>query len=181
MENFNTKKDIKSFDFQGGEFYSDKINLVITEIGLKMKILYLVHVEEIDEAALKTISRHCPHLSTLGFYNCEFQERPAEDPETALYFPSQPGEKDEMELLLELTGLAVVSECPARYAVLLLGSALNVHQFKTGINVHLSDSDINTVFENNQMKELVSWNMPASKFLTMESVNMLISTCDNLK
>ena len=145
-----------------------------------MKILYLIHAEEIDEKALKTISRHCPHLNTLGLYNCEFQERPAEPPEDALFFPSRP-EKDDMELLLELSSLALVSECPARYAVLLLSSALNVHQFKTGINVHLSDSDINTVFENNQMKELVSWNMPASKFLTMESVNMLISTCDNLK
>ena len=38
-----------------------------------MKILYLIHAEEIDEKALKTISRHCPHLSTLGLYNCEFQ------------------------------------------------------------------------------------------------------------
>ena len=167
-------------EFQGGEFYSDKINLVITEIGLKMKILYLIHAEEIDERALKTISRHCPHLTTLGLYNCEFQERPAEPPEEALYFPSRP-EKDDMELLLELSSLALVSECPARYAVLLLSSALNVSQFKTGINCHLTDSDINAVFTKNQMKELVTWNMPASKFLTMETVNTLISNCDKLR
>ena len=69
----------------------------------------------------------------------------------------------------------------ARYAVLLLSSALNVREFKTGINCHLSDSDFNTVLSNNQMKELVSWNMPASKFLTMETVHMLISPCDNLR
>ena len=48
---------------------------MITQIGLKMKILYLIHAEEIDEKAIKTISRHCPHLSTLGLYNCEFQGR----------------------------------------------------------------------------------------------------------
>ena len=79
-----------------------------------MRILYLVHADEIDEKALKTIARHCPHLSTLGLYNCEFQERPSQEGEEALYFPSL-REKDDMELLLELTSLALVSECPARY------------------------------------------------------------------
>ena len=139
-----------------------------------MRILYLIHVDEIDEKALKTISRNCPHLTTLGLYNCEFQERPALEGDEALYFPPTRNEKDEMELLLELSSLALVSDCPARYAVLLLSSALNLTQFKTGFNCHLSDSDINTVLSNNQMKQLVRWNMPASKFLTMETVNMLI-------
>ena len=86
-----------------------------------------------------------------------------------------------MELLLELTSLALVSECPARYALLLVSSALNIKHFKTGINCHLSDADFNTLLDNNQMKDLVSWDMPASKFLTMETVNLLISHCDNLK
>ena len=101
--------------------------------------------------------------------------------EDALYFPAPPGEREEMELLLELSSLALVSECPARYAVLLLSSALNINQFKTGFNCHLSDSDINTVLITNQMKDLLSWNMPASKLLTMETVHTLISSCDNLR
>ena len=86
-----------------------------------------------------------------------------------------------MEFLLELTSLAVVSECPTHLAILLLSAAINIHSFKTGINCHLTDGNILTVFEKNQMTQLESWEVAASRHLTMETVQLLISSCDNLR
>ena len=64
---------------QGGEFYSDKINLMLTQVGLRLKVLYLIHADEIDERAIKIISRHCNNLETLGLYLCDFVDRVARD------------------------------------------------------------------------------------------------------
>merc|ERR1719397_455745 len=86
-----------------------------------------------------------------------------------------------MEYLLDLTTLALVSECPSQSAILLLSAAINIKNFKTGINCHLTDGDILTVLEKNEMRHLVSWNMAASKHLTMDTVHLLISNCDNLQ
>ena len=153
---------------------------MLPQIGLQLNILHLIHVDEIDVKALKSISRQCPHLATLGLYNCDFQERLREQSEDDLYFPSL-REKDEMEPLLELTSLALVSECPVHCAVLLLSAAINIQNFKTGIHCHLSDGDVLAVLEKNALQQLVTWNMPASKHLTMETVNLLISNCDHLQ
>ena len=49
--------------------------ILLTELGLGLSVLYLIHAEQIDEAALRTISERCPHLHTLGLYNCDFAER----------------------------------------------------------------------------------------------------------
>ena len=170
----------KLIALQGGEFYSDKINLVLTEIGPHLTILYLVHVDEIDMSALKSVSRHCPHLTTLGLYNCDFQERVREESQDDLYFPSL-RQKDEMEPLLDLSTLALVSECPAQAAVLLLSAAININHFKTGFNCHLTDENVLQVVEKNAMSQLRSWNMPASKHLTMKTVELLLSNCDHLQ
>ena len=165
---------------QGGEFYSDKINLVLTQIGLQLTVLYLVHVDQIDLSALCWVSSHCPHLTTLGLYNCEFQERVREESPDDLYFPSR-RQKDKMEPLLDLASLALVSECPAEAAVLLLSAAININHFKTGFNCHLTDGHLLEVLEKNAMTKLESWNMPASKHLTIETVQLLISHCDHLQ
>ena len=149
------------------------------EIGLRLKTLFLIHAEEINEQALVTMSRHCTNLETLGLYNCEFNEMMIENREDELYF--RPREKEKMELLLDLKNLSIVSECPPKLAMLLLSSALNVEHFKTGINCPLTDEDILRLLEKNQMKHLISWNIPASQHLTMKTVEILMLYCDKIR
>ena len=88
----------------GGEFYSDKLNLALAEIGHQLTVLYLIHVSQIDRRCLVNISHHCPHLGTLGFYNCEFGERPEE---TSIYIDNMEivrlRELDPMEEMLEVS------------------------------------------------------------------------------
>ena len=165
--------------FQGGEFYSDKINLVLTQIGLRLRTLFLIHCEEINEAAIVSLTNHCPNIETLGLYNCDFNEMTVENSEDEFYFRHR--DKEKLQLLLDLKHLSIVSECPPRYAVMLLTSALNIETFKTGINCPLTDDDILQVFDKNQMKHLESFNIPASQHLTMKSVEILMLYCDKIR
>ena len=178
---FLTKlSNLSELHLWGGEFYLDKINLVLTHIGIQLSVLYLIHTEELDDRAIIIISRHCPHLTTLGFYNCEFKERVLDvSDEDLLYFPRR--EKEEIEPMLELNSLAIVSECIPKNAILLLSSALNIEHFKTGIHCQLTDPDVLLIFEKNRLQHLKSWNIPVSKFLTMECIQMLVNNCEKLQ
>lgn len=164
----------------GGEFYLDKINLVITLIGRQLSALFLIHTEELDDNGIILISKHCPHLVTLGFYNCEFKERIIDvSDEDLLYFPRQ--EKEEMEPMLELKSLAIVSECEARTAILITSAALNLEHFKTGIHCQLSDENIWKIFEKNKLQHLKSLNIPMSKYLSMATIEVLLDNCTQLQ
>ena len=76
---------IKSFKpiLKGGEFYSDKINQVLAELGPQLHTLYLIHAEEVDQAAVRSLARSCPNLATLGLYLCDFVDTAATTAETA--------------------------------------------------------------------------------------------------
>jgi hypothetical protein len=59
----------------GGQFYADNIQAAVAAIGGRLRTLFLIHTEQLDPPALRLISRLCPRLRTLGFYNCEFVTR----------------------------------------------------------------------------------------------------------
>ena len=164
----------------GGEFYLDRINLVITMVGIQLSVLFLIHTEELDENGIILISRHCPHLVTLGFYNCEFKERMIDvTDEDLLYFPRR--EKEEMEPMLELKSLAIVSECEAKIALLIISAALNLEHFKTGIHCQLTDENILKIFEKNKLQHLKSLNIPMSKYLSLATIELLLDHCAQLQ
>ena len=68
---------------KGGEFYSDKINQVLAELGPQLHTLYLIHAEEVDQAAVRSVARSCPNLATLGLYLCDFVDTSSSTAETA--------------------------------------------------------------------------------------------------
>lgn len=152
---------------------------MLTQIGLRLKVLYLIHAEEIDERAIKTISRHCNNLETLGLYLCDFIDNVVREDEDDFYYRRR--EKEDMELMLELSTLALVSDCPAPLMLLLLSSALNIEHFKTGQHCHMTDGDILNLFEKNQMKNLKSFHIPASSVLTISTVELLMTYCDHIE
>lgn len=59
----------------GGDFYTDHTNLLLTQIGLQLTSLHLIHAENMDRRAVLHIGEHCPHLQVLGLYNCELVDR----------------------------------------------------------------------------------------------------------
>ena len=89
-------KNLSEIHQWGGDFYADKVNKFIEEIGHQLKVLYFIHVgknfwdckifksmcmwsilhsvDEIDLAALSLISNKCINLETFGLYNCIFRE-----------------------------------------------------------------------------------------------------------
>jgi hypothetical protein len=58
----------------GGDFYADKISSLLDIIGVRLKTLYLIHVDELDIASIALISAVGSSLQNLGFYNCIFRE-----------------------------------------------------------------------------------------------------------
>ena len=58
----------------GGDFYGDRLDLLLAQIGPRLRALYLIHVDEIDQRAVAAVSADCPFLEALGFYNCIFGE-----------------------------------------------------------------------------------------------------------
>ena len=82
---------------------------MLTQIGLRLKVLYLIHAEEIDERAIKTISRHCNNLETLGLYLCDFIDNVVREEEDDFYYRRR--EKEDMEHV-EVDPLSLHGACP---------------------------------------------------------------------
>jgi len=175
-------KNLTELHLWGGEFYSDKINLVLTQIGLQLKTLFLIHSEEINQQAIISITKHCNNLNTLGLYNCDFNNVVVEiDEDESYFYYRRERDKDKLELMLELSNLSIVSECPTNFIFLLLSSALNIQHFKTGQNCALTDDDLVKLLEVNQLKHLESFQIPASKHLSMKSVELLLTYCEDIR
>ena len=144
----------------GGDFYVDKISTLVKRIGAQLTSLYLIHAEQVDKNALITIAKSCPHLTTLGFYNCELVERDVEVTEEEL---RRPWREEKMPEMVNLTTLALVSDCPASLVALLLIASPNIQHLKTGIHCHLSDSLFINIFQKNHFPRLETIHIPASK------------------
>ena len=109
----------------GGDFYADGLCDLLQFLGGRLVTLYLIHVDELDMRALKIISNACPNLQTLGFYNCIFKE-----PEPAVSSFDDHGIK--MLPMLDVSKLALVSDCSRDYIVQIVSSVLNVRHLITG-------------------------------------------------
>ncbi len=61
---------------------------------------------------------------------------------------------EELDLLLEVDQLEVVSECPESVLLLLLASVLNVRTIKTGIHCQIADSTVSSILATNALQHL---------------------------
>ena len=53
-------------------FYSDRVDRLLTQQGHNLLLLHLEHVDQLDMTALSIISRSCPNLNNLVFFSCDF-------------------------------------------------------------------------------------------------------------
>ncbi|XP_023325053.1 uncharacterized protein LOC111698835 isoform X2 [Eurytemora carolleeae] len=132
-------KYLSDLHLWGGDFYEDGLNQLLEQIGPQLIILYLIHTENMDKSAIILISRVCPNLQTLGLYNCELQEDMHQDDhegeDVDPFGPRNTGgfrefgyKEPQMEPLLEISVLHIVSQCPESIFLLLLSSTLNVEE-----------------------------------------------------
>ena len=56
---------------------------MLAELGPQLHTLYLIHAEEVDQAAVRSVARSCPNLATLGLYLCDFVDTSSSTAETA--------------------------------------------------------------------------------------------------
>ena len=103
------------------------------------------------------------------------------DEDESYFYYRRERDKDKLELMLELSNLSIVSECPTNFIFLLLSAALNIQHFKTGQNCALTDDDLVKLLEVNQLKHLESFQIPASKHLSMKSVELLLTYCEDIR
>ena len=68
----------------GGDFYTDKLKELLELVGKQLKVLYLIHVDQIDLQAVSQISNICVGLTTLGLYNCHIGEMNGSTPPDSL-------------------------------------------------------------------------------------------------
>jgi hypothetical protein len=61
---------------------------------------------------------------------------------------------EELDLLLEVDQLEVVSECPESVLLLLLASVLNVRTIKTGIHCQIADFTVSSILATNALQHL---------------------------
>jgi hypothetical protein len=61
---------------------------------------------------------------------------------------------EELDLLLEVDQLEVVSECPESVLLLLVASVLNVRTIKTGIHCQIADSTVSSILATNALQHL---------------------------
>lgn len=153
----------------GGDFYRNGFDDLILKIGHQLRVLYLIHVDEIDYGALALISQMCPGLNTLGFYNCIFRD---------FYLPSR---THQMNAMLAITKFAMVSECDVEYLIVLLQNMLNIECLITGSSTEIGDQDLIRIQYENRFQKLQELRVSTSKGLTLTTVYSLIENCPNLR
>ena len=51
-----------------------QFNVLLSHLGDRLRVLYLIHLDEVDLHALAVMSNQCRALETLGLYNCTLRE-----------------------------------------------------------------------------------------------------------
>eukprot|EP00094_Tigriopus_californicus_P002749 TCALIF_02651-PA protein Name:"Similar to LZTR1 Leucine-zipper-like transcriptional regulator 1 (Homo sapiens)" AED:0.15 eAED:0.32 QI:1/0.33/0/1/1/0.75/4/0/1163 len=153
----------------GGDFYRNSLDDLILKIGPQLRVLYLIHVDEIDYEALVFLSQMCPQLGTLGFYNCIFRDFQV------------PTRKCHLNAMWAIQKFAMVSESDVEYIVTLLQNMLNIECLITGSSTEIGDEDFVQIQSANQLQKLEELRISSSKSLTLTTVYSLIENCPNLR
>lgn len=172
---------LKDLDLRGGSFYSDSLCLALMEVGPQLDSLSLGNVGELDKKAVAIISRSCPNVSRLAFYNCGFMEPDMSQAETFQYLVDRVGEREErLEPMKEVSHLKIVSEIGCELLVSLIDSCPSVTRLSLGISTSISDSLLGRVFSFNSLKQLQHFHVMESSQISMKGVSQLLSHCPSL-
>lgn len=152
------------------DFFTDRVKQLLEVKGCGLTWLHLEHVEEIDLNALMYISQYCPNLKKLTFYNCEFLEH------TSLSL-----KKLSVQPLRYLERITCVAECALLHLEFLLSNCHNIRFIQLGSSTGIGDVTMAKVLSQNPMKYLEELKILYSDNLSMQTVHLLMTRCENLR
>ncbi|PSN57584.1 hypothetical protein C0J52_00532 [Blattella germanica] len=152
------------------DFYTDKIKHLLEVKGYNLTWLHLEHVEEIDLNALIYISQYCPNLKRLTFYNCEFLDHTSLSLKTLSVQPFRCLER-----------IMCAAECALLHLEFLLSNCFNIKSIQLGSSTGIGDVTMANVLSKNPMKYLEELRILHSDNLSMKTVHLLMTRCDNLR
>lgn len=151
-------------------FYTHGIKSLLEAKGPTITSLHLEHVEEIDLNALICISQFCPNIKSLVFYNCELLEH------VPIYSRKLP-----VPPFKFLERIKCVTECANMHLEFLLSHCVNVKFIQLGSSTGIGDTTMRRILSRNPMSKLEELKILYSHDLSMETVQLLMRNCDNLR
>ncbi|KAL3280600.1 hypothetical protein HHI36_003832 [Cryptolaemus montrouzieri] len=167
---FSSLDHLKELKLLSCAFYGDYLKQLLEVRGTNITTLHLEHVEEIDLNVLMHISRYCPYLKSLVVYNCDFLSTT-----THSFNNWNVPQFQNLERLFWMVDGALTH---LEYILLNAFSIKNIHLgSSTGIN-HRS---IVKLLKANPMKNLEELRILFSSDMNMETVELILASCVNLK
>ncbi|KAK3922389.1 F-box/LRR-repeat protein 7 [Frankliniella fusca] len=152
------------------DFFSDNIKSLLEAKGSNLTWLHLEHVEEIDLNALIYISQYCPLLKKLVLYNCEFLDHTSISLRT-LHIPP----------FRHLERITCIADCAQAHLEFLLSNCFNIRFIQLGSSTGIGDAIMAKVLDVNPMKKLEELRILYSDDLSMRTVSLLMTHCENLR
>lgn len=162
--------NLKDLKLLSCHFYNDHLKRIIEVRGSNLSSLHLEHVEDIDLNGLILISQYCPTLKSLVLYNCDFID---EMPNLERRFKVKPFQC--------LERLFWVVDCAIVHLEFVLANAINIKYIHLGSSTGITHSSIVKVLAVNQMKSLEEIRILFSSDMNMETVQLLLANCSNLR
>uniref|UniRef100_A0A1B6L9K3 Uncharacterized protein n=1 Tax=Graphocephala atropunctata TaxID=36148 RepID=A0A1B6L9K3_9HEMI len=164
-------RNLKDLKIMNCDFFTDSVKEVLDKRGENLTSLHLEHVEEIDLNALIYISQYCPNLKKLSFYNCEFTQH------ELLSFNLK---KLAVPPFSCLERLVCASDCSLNDLEFLMMNCKNIRFIQLGSSTGMNDATMGRVLGQNPMKKLEELRILYSYDLSMQTVRLLMSHCEEL-
>ena len=187
-------QNLQDLEFWGGDFYTDKLEVLLEALGPRLTRLDLHHVDGLDMRSLASLSLSCPRLRYLGFGGCGFVG-PDDNDDDGGDVPYDTGDPPGIEVgrrlrdveagrmlcpMLEMEAVSVACPCPAALLAALLGACPNVKRIVLGINCEATDEVFDLVLAANGLRRLEELEARRSTGLSMRTVASLLLHCDSI-
>jgi len=165
-------EDLKDLKILNCDFFTDRIKEFLEKRGENLNSLHLEHVDEINLNALIYISQFCPKLKSLSLINCEFTNH-------------QPLAFNIKKLAVPpfscLERLCCVVDCSLVDLEFLLLHCFNIRFIQLGSSTGINSATFSRVLAQNPMKKLEELRILYGFDLSMDTVQLLMNCCDNLR
>lgn len=162
--------DLKELKLLSCNFYGDHLKQILEIRGYNLTSLHLEHVEDIDLNGIYYVSQYCPTLKNLVLYNCDFVD---EIPNLNRRLKVKPFQ--------HLERLFWVVDCAIGHLEFILTHSINIKHIHLGSSTGITHSSIVKILAVNQMKNLEEIRILFSSDMNMDTVNLLIANCCNLR
>ncbi|XP_045472835.1 uncharacterized protein LOC123679326 isoform X1 [Harmonia axyridis] len=167
---FSSLDHLKELKLLSCAFYGDYLKQLLEVKGTNIENLHLEHVEEIDYDVLVHISRFCPFLKSLVIYNCDFLSNnilPLPNPHTPPF--------QHLERLFWMVDGALP------HLEYILSNASRIKNIHLGSSTGINHSSMVRTLKKNPMTSLEELRILFSSDMNMKTVDLLLSSCKNLK